>query len=179
MRKALVLFASTYGHTERVARRVAEILGADVAELKRFRRHPSIEGYDLVVLAGSIYFGRHQRRLERFIRSHRAALESTQSALISVSGSAIDDDSKPDAEGYVAELTRRTGWQPRRVLLAGGGTAYTRYPFFLRRKIAKASAASGRGTDITRDYDYTKWDEVESFARALTTSPSASPTAGG
>jgi menaquinone-dependent protoporphyrinogen oxidase len=61
------------------------------------------------------------------------------------------------------------------VLLSGGATSFTRYPFFLRRRIQKIEAAQGHGADVTRDYDYTDWAAVERFVKAL----SASPTAGG
>jgi menaquinone-dependent protoporphyrinogen oxidase len=168
--KTLILFATTHGHTACIAQRIAAILresgDVDVVELRRFGRSPSLAGYDQAVLAGSVHFGRHQRRLERFIHANREALSSIDSAFVSVSGSAIDEDGRPDAEEYVADMARRTGWQPRRVLLAGGATSYTRYGFFLKRTVRKASAASGRGTDITRDYDYTDWAAVEEFAKA-------------
>ena len=175
MARTLIAFATSYGHTEKIARRIAELLdgAVEVVAIRRFRRKPPVAGYDRVIIAGSIHFGRHQRRLERFVRANRAALDAIDNALVSVSGSAIDEDSRPEAEEYVAELTRRTGWKPRRVLLAGGATTYTRYPFFLRKRIQKASASSGRGTDMTRDYDYTDWAAVERFVRALSASPTA------
>ena len=183
MARALIAFASTHGHTETIARRIGAILAeqgasVDVVEIRRLGRLPRVAGHDLVVVAGSIYFGRHHRRVERFIRVNRAALDGVESALVSVSGSAIDADGRADAEQYVRELTGKTGWTPRRVLLVGGATSYTRYGFFLKRTVRKASAASGRGTDITRDYDYTNWPEVEAFARALLRSESVDPAVG-
>src|SRR5438094_2846470 len=64
--KTLVLFATTHGHTARIAQRIAAVLGqsgaVDVVALRRFGRGPSLAGYDAAVLAGSVYFGRHQRR---------------------------------------------------------------------------------------------------------------------
>jgi menaquinone-dependent protoporphyrinogen oxidase len=176
MAKTLIAFATSYGHTETIARRIAAMLEGpvDVVPIRRFLPTP-VAGYDLVIVAGSIYFGRHHRRLERFVHVNRAALDAVDNALVSVSGAATYDDSIADAAGYVAELTRRTRWKPRRVLLAGGATSYTRYSYFLRKKIRKIAIAEGRGADVTRDYDYTDWAQVEEFVRAL----SASPTAGG
>jgi menaquinone-dependent protoporphyrinogen oxidase len=169
MARTLIAFATSYGHTEKIARRIAEFLDepANVIAISRFRRKPSVAGYDRVIVCGSIYFGRHHRRLERFVRVNREALDALDNAMVSVSGSATYDDSIADAEGYVAELTRRTGWKPRHVLIAGGATSYTRYPFFLRKKIQKIAAGEGRGTDVTRDYDYTDWVAVERFVKAL------------
>jgi menaquinone-dependent protoporphyrinogen oxidase len=177
MAKTLIAFATSYGHTETIARRIAEFLQepADVIAISRFRRKPPVAGYDRVIVAGSVIYGRHQRRLERYVRANRAALDAVDNALVSVSSSANHEESRGDAEEYVAELTRRTGWKPRRVLLAGGATSFTRYPFFLRRRIQKIEAAQGHGADVTRDYVYTDWAAVEAFVRAL----SASPTAGG
>lgn len=176
MARTLIAFATSYGHTEKIARRIAEFLGepADVVAISRFRRKPKIAGYDRVIVCGSIIYGRHQRRLERFVRVNRAALDAVDNALVSVSSSANQEDSRADAEGYVAELTRRTGWKPRHVLIAGGATSFTRYPFFLRRRIQRIEAAQGHGADVTRDYDYTDWAAVERFVKALSASPTAS-----
>src|SRR5258706_10888031 len=112
VRKTLVLFATTHGQTARIAQRIAAILAeggaVDVVELRRFGRVPPLAGYDTAVLAGSVHFGRHQRRLERFIRANHEALGSMDAAFVSVSGSAIDDDGRPDAEGDVLHLAHPT-----------------------------------------------------------------------
>ena len=171
MNNALIAFASRHGQTERIALRVAKVLSdqgvtADLVDLGRVRR-PSIADYRLIILAGPVHYGKHPRSLERFIRRNLAALDAVESILISVSNAAIAPEGEKQAEEYVAELTRRTGWTPQRSLLAAGAIRYTRYGFFLRRMMRRIAATHGRGTDVTRDYEYTYWPEVEEFARAL------------
>ena len=172
MPNALIAFASRHGQTERIALRMGKTLadsgmGVDLVDLRRVRQQPPIETYSVVVLAGAVYFGRHLRSLERFARRNRAALESVDSVLVSVSGAAMSADGLKEAERYTADLTRRTGWTPRRTLFAGGAIRYTDYNPLLRWIMRRIAVTHGRGTDTTRDYEYTYWPEVEEFARAL------------
>jgi len=172
MSNALIVFATRHGQTERIALRMAKVLTdggltVDLADVRRTPHRPPLARYGMVIVAGPVYFGKHPRRLERFIRDNREELSHRDSVLVSVSGSAISAEGRKEAEAFVAELTRRTGWMPRQTLLAGGAICYTQYNPFLRWMMRRISRSQGRSTDISRDHEYTNWTEVEQFARAL------------
>ena len=167
---ALIAFASRYGQTERIALRIGKILSdagasVDFADLSRVKAR--LDGYDIVVLAGGIYFGKHPRALERFARANHEALSKIESVLVSVSGAAGSAPGMKEAERFVEVLTQRTGWTPKRTLLAAGATSYTKYNFLLRWMMRRIAAAHGQETDTSRDCEFTYWPEVEEFARAL------------
>ena len=172
MPAALIVFATRYGQTERIALRLAKVLTdggliVDLADVRRTPHRPPLARYSMVIVAGPVYFGKHPRRLERFIRENLEALAHRDSVLVSVSGAAITAEGRKEAATFVAELTRRTGWTPGRTLLAGGAICYTRYNPLIRWMMRRISRAHGRSTDTSRDHEYTDWTEVEQFARAL------------
>ncbi len=64
--RALVLFASTHGHTARIATRLADRMGAhelDVDLVSLHEANPNPHGYDIVVVGGSVHGGHHQQAL--------------------------------------------------------------------------------------------------------------------
>ena len=74
MKPVLVLYASTHGHTAKIATRVAEALehAGHAVDLRRVDAHdePSPADYAAVVVGGSIHAGHHQRELVGWVRRH-------------------------------------------------------------------------------------------------------------
>lgn len=172
--RVLIVFATTRGHTRRVARRVAEVLGEAglgvvLADLERVPDRLPAENLCGVILAGPVHFGRHPRKLRRWVTRNRSALERLPSLFVSVSGAAIgaDAEHRTQARGYADAFTERTGWTPDRICLVGGEIAYTRYNPILRRVMRAISRREGRSTDTSRDHVYTDWAAVERFARVF------------
>ena len=171
-RSIAVLYATSHGHTEQVARRIADVATRADAVAYAFDIHnlaPSFafEQYDLIVLAGSVEFGRHQHRLERFVKRNREKLARVETAFVSVSGAAIAPAGRGQANDFAEAFYRRTGWRPSASLLVGGAYSFTRYGFFTKWMMKRLAAKHGFSTDTTRDHDYTNWPEVERFAESL------------
>ena len=138
-------------------------LHAQTADIKQ-SDGPIPGGYDGVIVGASIHMGKHDKHVVDYVRNNRATLEQLPSALFSVSLAAHGDTE--EAEGYVEEFERDTGWRPARVALFGGALLYTQYGFLKRHMMKKiASGKPGNlGTDVSRDYVYTEWDGVKRFA---------------
>lgn len=167
-RKLLVVYASRYGQTEKIARRIAEIaqqagIAAGAAALAEA---PPLDDVSDVIVAGSVYFGRHARALLRFIRRNLPALAAKHTAFVSVCGDA--DEPGADlarAQSYVDNSLRATVWTPNATAVFAGATPYTRYGWLVRHIVRRIAKDRGLGTDTTRDYEYTDWGAVEAFAR--------------
>jgi menaquinone-dependent protoporphyrinogen oxidase len=77
-------------------------------------------------------------------------------------------DNIEEAEGYIEELVRQTGWRPARVGLFGGALLYTHYGFVKRHLMKKIVREKGNpDTDTSRDYVYTEWDGVKNFVEGF------------
>lgn len=156
--RLLIIYASRYGQTEKIARRMAMATGVrTVAVSIADAASVSLQDYDFLIIASSVYFGKHDRRIEEFVRKNAQSIAAMQSAFVSVSGS------KDPA--FVQEFSRRTGWIPEVQVSFAGGEPYTKYGFFTRWLMRSIARKHGRRVDVHRDYDFTDWKAVDHFTR--------------
>jgi menaquinone-dependent protoporphyrinogen oxidase len=173
-RRILVVYATSYGQTAEIARRMADqlIASGEAVTFVNAGNHPRdlhAAEFDGVIIGGSIIGGRHQRALVRFVRDHRAVLNATPSAFFSVSGSAASplETERAKARQFVDQFLDTTGWHPALTETVGGAMAYTKYNPFLRWIIKRAAKAAGGPTDTSRDHEMTDWARVERFVQAF------------
>lgn len=174
MSKFLIAYATTHGHTAKIARRIADAIRAaghavdmrgDLAE-----SDPSPVGYDAVIAGASIHAGRHQDEMVRWARGHGASLNMMPSAFFSVSLTAAEDtdEARATTRGYLDEFEEATGWTPRQRTAFAGAVQYREYGFFMRLFMRALMKRARRPTDTRRDHVYTDWNAVDEFARACT-----------
>lgn len=173
-RRVLIAYATSYGQTAKIARRMADLLMAsgEPVTLVNVRNHPRDfhpAEFDGVIIGGSIIGGHHHRALVRFVTEHRAVLNAAPSAFFSVSGSAGSplETERAHARRFVAEFLTRTGWRPVVTETIAGAMAYTKYNPLLRWFIKRAAKAAGGPTDTSRDHESTDWAQVERFVAAF------------
>ena len=166
MMRVLIPYGTTEGLTARISEYVADVVRghgheADAVDIKGSGA-PKPDDYDAVIVGASIHMGKHEDYVLDFVRENRDALERVPSAFFSVSMAAHDHPE--EAEGYIEEFFRQTGWRPARVGLFGGALLYTQYGFIKRHLMKKIARDKGNSdTDTSRDYVYTEWDGVKTF----------------
>jgi menaquinone-dependent protoporphyrinogen oxidase len=167
MSRILIAYASFDGQTRRIAERIgATLMDAGHAVTMR----PAVEGpalaaagHDAVIVGGAVRVGHHSRALERAVRAHASQIASRPNAFFSVSLSAANNAAA--AQGCIDAFVRRTGWTPQRSASFPGALPYTRYNPFIRLLMRFIVGRAGGDTDTSRDYEYTRWEDVERFAR--------------
>ena len=156
--RLLIIFASRYGQTEKIARRMAMAAGVRTVTLAVADAGTvSLQEFDFLIIASPVYFGKHDRKVEEFVRRNALAIASMQSAFVSVSGS--------QDPAFVHEFSRRTGWVPEVTGSFAGGEPYTKYGLFTRWLMRSIARKHGRHVDVHRDYDHTDWKAVDRFTR--------------
>jgi len=165
--KLLVLYSTHHGQAARIAQHIANTAGNATACDVRNTPDAQLDSTDAVVIVASVQIGKHSRAVTRFVKRNRERLNAMRSAFVSVSGAAIEDESRGEAARMAAEFLRATGWTPTEQLLAGGAFPFTKYNPLLRFCLNRMFAAQGRRLDSHRDYDFTDWDAVTQFARAF------------
>jgi menaquinone-dependent protoporphyrinogen oxidase len=171
MSRILVLYGSTYGQTQRIAKRIGRLLSAaghtvDVLWGRRLPPSFRLDDYGGVVIAASVLMGRHQPYITEFVRGNADRLNAMPSAFVSVCGAAGEDP--PRAQSYVDRFLSKTGWwRPTVTRSFTGAVVYTKYGRLLRWWMKLISRRQGLPTDTSRDWDLTEWNEVERFAREL------------
>lgn len=174
MARMLIAYGTSDGHTARVAGYMADVLrsrGHDARTVELGGREvPVPEQYAGVLVGASVHRGRHQAVVERFVRLHRETLGCRASGFFSVSLALADGsaDGRREAERYVDEFVRRTGWRPGLVACVAGALRYTRYGRLERWIMQRIARYKGSpDTDMSRDYVYTDWDAVRRFAEEM------------
>jgi menaquinone-dependent protoporphyrinogen oxidase len=190
MARVAVLYGTTDGHTAKIAHHVAdagERLGHRI-EVHRLDDLPpdfSLQLYDGVLVGASIHAGKHQPYVVRFVTEHRDALKRLPSGFFSVGLSSAwsDPESRAQAHHALEQFCDQTGWMPDRRLMVAGALRYTRYGLIKRLMMRFIVKRAGGPTDVSKDYEFTHWDEVDRFLAgffelvAPRPSPRPSPTA--
>ena len=173
-RHFLIAYATSYGQTAKIAARMADLLMAsgEAVTLVNAGNHPRdlhAGEFDGVMIGGSIIGGRHQRALVRFVREHRAVLNTLPSAFFSVSGSAASplETERARARQFVDQFLDMTGWHPMLTETFGGAIAYTKYNPLIRWLAKRGAQAAGGPTDTSRDHEVTDWSQVKRFVQAF------------
>lgn len=174
MSNILMVYGSTHGQTGKIVQRLADRLTTDGHRVTVWKGDAMPggaipEGTDLVLVAGSVTYGRYQPCVVEFVRAYRGELNRLPTVFLSVCGVLIGTtpDATAMADGYIRRFVKHTGWQPRLTRSFPGALAYTRYTRLTRWIMKLISARTGRPTDTSRDWDCTNWGEIDRFAMEL------------
>jgi len=182
--RVLVLYATTDGHTRKVALALAEPLrsaGLDVDVVNaRDTLNPSPEDYAGVIVAASVHAGGYSRAVRRWVKSHANALQGRPTAFVSVCLAVLEKSEKANADlqAILQRFFTETGWTPPVTKIVAGALLYTRYNWFIRLMMRRIVARAHGDTDTSRDYEYTDWSDVRAFGQefARRVVPSVVPT---
>lgn len=169
--RALVVYASTHGHTAKIAARIAQAMRVQCLDVDLFDvAHASgadLARYDVIVVGASLHAQHHQPALVEWVSARRAALEQRPSLFLSVSLSAAEDsDASREATRHcIAAFCDETGWTPGRSEAVPGCLQYREYDVFTRQLMRLLMRRMGHPTDASQDYDYTDWDAVDRLGR--------------
>jgi menaquinone-dependent protoporphyrinogen oxidase len=176
MANVLVLYASTHGHTAKVAARIAEGLraeGVEEVDVRDVADAGTIDpaSYDAVIVGGSLHAGHHQEELVDWVQFRRAALGGRPSAFFSISLTAADDtdEAREATQRCIDDFLAETEWTPERSVAIAGALQYREYNVFTRTLMRLMMRRGGHPTDTSQDYDYTDWEAVERFGREFAT----------
>jgi menaquinone-dependent protoporphyrinogen oxidase len=166
----LLVYASTHGHTVKVASHLAEALRRKGVAVHAHdaASAPDVapSGYDAVIVGGSVHGGSHQRSIADWVERHRTRLTAIPTAFFSVSLTAAEDseESRRATREYIDDFLDDTGLTPRRTASFAGALQYREYDFMTRLIMRVLMRRGDHPTDIAQDYEYTDWDAVDRFA---------------
>jgi menaquinone-dependent protoporphyrinogen oxidase len=166
MLELLVVYASRHGHTEKIARHLADsLLGPGVSVLvATLDEAPDLHAgsFDGFAVVGSVHMADHDPHLVAWVREHRHSLQRRPSAFCSVSMAAAAGSD--DAREYIDRFVEDSGWTPWRSIAVAGALQYPAYRFVTRQLVRQIAAHKGLSTDLSRETEYTDWAALEAFA---------------
>ena len=155
MSSVLIAFATTHGHTRKVAERIAEVLEREglTADLREVKAAVELDlrGYDGVIAGGSIHGGHHQHELVEWTKHHARALNGLPGAFFSVCLTAADDteESRGATAEYIDDFLDDTGWIPGETISFAGALQYREYDFMTRLLMRMLMRRGDHPTDVT------------------------------
>lgn len=84
---------------------------------------------------------------------------------------------QPDSNPYLRKFLRRIAWRPKSLAVFAGKLDYPSYGALDRTVIRLIMWITGGPTDPATVVDYTDWQQVEDFGRALAGQVAADPPA--
>jgi menaquinone-dependent protoporphyrinogen oxidase len=166
------IYSTVDGHTLEICQRLKQVVeGAGfVATILELTPDSvlDLEPFDQIVIGASIRYGKHRPEVARFINEHTRLLESKQGAFFSVNVVARKPEKKePHTNPYVRKFLKTITWQPAIIGIFGGKIHYAKYRFWDRTMIRFIMWMTKGPTALDSNVDFTDWDEVEAFGRAL------------
>ena len=90
--KSIIIYATKYGGTAEVAKRIKTELGEETLLCNIMTDSvPSLDAYDTVILGGSIYIGRVQKQIAEYSNSHLKELLNKNVGLFLCAGEQKED----------------------------------------------------------------------------------------
>jgi menaquinone-dependent protoporphyrinogen oxidase len=166
----LVIYGTTEGQTAKIAGAIAATLrksglSVDIANADH-GWDPDPEDYGAVVVAASVHAGGYQRPVRRWVRVHAKALGERPTAFVSVCLAIMTPT--PAVIRDLAAIMRRfftaTGWTPMVTKSVAGALPYSKYGWLKKRLMRRIVAKAKGDIDMTRDYEYTDWEDLRKFA---------------
>lgn len=174
MKSVAIVYASLYGQTERIAKRMktriekagpkACLMNVEDSLSEEF---PS--DVDAVIIGGPIYFKKYPSSLIEWIPRHKSFLDSKPLAFFSVglTASQKSEDAQKEEDEMLGKFLTQTGLLPLYVASFAGALNYTDYNWLLRIVMKSASRKAGLHLDTHHNFEYTDWKEVHSFLDAF------------
>ena len=155
MGEILLVYASTHGHTAKIAQRIAQAVSdegpeVDVRAVEEVGEATPLD-YDGAIIAASLHEGHHQRAMVDWVKHHHLALEDRPSLFLSVSLTAADDsdEAREATQECIDDFLDDTGWTPTRSVPVAGALQYREYDPFTRLLMRlKMRRRGGHPTDI-------------------------------
>lgn len=165
--KLLIVYGTTDGQTAKIARHIFERahgMGHSVA-LEHAEGHNLVppEGFDAVIVAGSIHAGGFQPPLVEYAKTHQSTLAKRPTMFLSVSLTAAGDD-EHEWEGLrecIARFSDETGWIPGRVEHVAGAFKFADYGFFTYWAMRWIARNKGEDVEPRENREFTDWDALD------------------
>ena len=170
MKRILVVYGTTEGHTRKIAEFVGERL-RERGHVARVIDSASVEAkqvqpvYDGVIVGGSLHQGRHQSALAHFIKDNAAWINGLPNAFFSVSLSmaSANEDERQESREIARQFVEESGLNAGLIHCVAGALLYTKYDYFKRFIMRRIAEKEGGKVDTSQDHEYTDWDDLAAF----------------
>ncbi|MBD63376.1 MAG: menaquinone-dependent protoporphyrinogen IX dehydrogenase [Gammaproteobacteria bacterium] len=174
MKKILILYATTDGHTklicEKIQSALADTFQVELHAIQEINENLSVLVKDVerVIIGASIRYGKHSNDLYSFIENNTDFLETTKNAFFSVNVVARKPEKNiPETNPYIKKFLTISKWDPDELAVFAGKVDYPKYRLIDKYMIRLIMWITKGPTDISKTYEFTDWNKVEEFANKI------------
>ena len=171
MQKAVIIYSTTDGQTKRICEFLKQKLEAkiniDLFSIEDIDR-AELNFYDKIIIGASIRYGKHSKKLYKFINLKKNILDQKQCAFFSVNVVARKSDKNTaETNPYINKFLKISKWKPNKIRVFPGKVDYPNYNFFDKYIIKFIMFITKGPTDTSQSYEFTDWSKVDNFSEEL------------
>ena len=167
----LIIYSSTDGHTKTICERISNFLNNEneikVMSLDEATKF-DLSAFNKIIIGASIRYGKHSKKLYKFITSNKDVLDQKQSIFFSVNVVARKSEKNtPETNPDIKKFLKISNWKPKKIGVFAGRVDYPNYGFFDKYVIKFIMFLTNGPTDTSQSYEFTDWSKVDQFAKEL------------
>ena len=170
MRQNLIIYSSTDGQTIKICKRIMRKVGDCKIVSIDEAKNENLSKYEKVIVGASIRYGKHKPELYDYISENCDHLIDTNASFFSVNVVARKPEKNtPLTNPYVQKFLSISRWHPSLIGVFAGKIDYPRYGVLDKFMIRLIMWITKGPTDTKNVYEFTNWDDVDSFAKKIST----------
>ena len=171
MYDTLIIYSSTDGHTKTICERISNFLN-NGSQIKLMSLDEAtnfdLSNFNKIIIGASIRYGKHSKKLYKFIKYNKNILDQKQSIFFSVNVVARKSEKNtPETNPYIKKFLKISDWKPNKIGVFAGRVDYPNYGFFEKYVIKFIMFLTNGPTDTSQSYEFTDWSKVDEFAKEL------------
>ena len=171
MSNSLIIYSSTDGHTKTICKQIANFLNngvtAKIISLDEATKIDLTE-FNKIIIGASIRYGKHSKKLYKFIELNKNILDQKKSIFFSVNVVARKPEKNtPDTNPYIKKFLKISKWRPKKIGVFAGKVDYPNYGFFDKYVIKLIMFITKGPTDTSISYEFTNWQKVQEFSQEI------------
>ena len=170
MHQNLIIYSSTDGQTIKICERIMSIIGDCKIVSIDEAKNENLSKYEKVIVGASIRYGKHKPELYEYITENCDHLIDINASFFSVNVVARKPEKNtPLTNPYVQKFLSISQWHPSLIGVFAGKIDYPRYGVLDKFMIKLIMWITKGPTDTKNVYEFTNWDDVDSFAKKIST----------
>lgn len=170
MHQNLIIYSSTDGQTIKICERIMSIIGDCKIVSIDEAKNENLSKYEKVIVGASIRYGKHKPELYEYISENCDHLIDINASFFSVNVVARKPEKNtPLTNPYVQKFLSISQWHPSLIGVFAGKIDYPRYGVLDKFMIRLIMRITKGPTDTKNVYEFTNWDDVDSFAKKIST----------
>ena len=170
MHQNLIIYSSTDGQTIKICERIMSIIGDCKIVSIDEAKNENLSKYEKVIVGASIRYGKHKPELYEYISENCDHLIDINASFFSVNVVARKPEKNtPLTNPYVQKFLSISKWHPSLIGVFAGKIDYPRYGLLDKFMIRLIMWITKGPTNTKNVYEFTNWDDVDSFAKKLST----------